>query len=50
MSRLVESAKLTLDSIQMRAPKTQIIPKSAVETPPKAPTGVALSTAPNFGG
>jgi hypothetical protein len=45
----VELAKSTLLSIQMRAPRIPIMPNNAVDTPPSAPTGVALSTAPNFG-
>ena len=49
ISRLVESEKSTLLSIQIRAPKMPIIPKRAVDTPPSAPAGVALRTAPNFG-
>ena len=47
--KLVELAKSTFPSIQIRAPSTPIMPKSATPTPPSAPTGVALSTAPNFG-
>ena len=47
--RLVGSAKLTLPSIQILAPKTPIIPKRATVTPPLTPAGVAASTAPNFG-
>jgi len=49
IKRLVELEKSTRLSIQMRAPKTPIIPNRATPTPPSAPTGVALSTAPNFG-
>ena len=49
MIKFVESAKLTRFSIQMRAPKIPIMPNSAVPTPPSAPIGVALKTAPNFG-
>ena len=49
ISRLVESAKSTLLSIQILAPKIPIIPNSAVATPPSAPAGVALRTAPNLG-
>ena len=48
-TKLVESAKLTRDSIQIFAPRIPIIPKRATWTPPSTPPGIALKTAPNFG-
>ena len=47
--KFVDFEKSTLPSIQIRAPSTPIIPKRATPTPPSAPTGVELNTAPNYG-
>ena len=49
INKLIGLAKSTLPSIQILAPSTPIIPKRATETPPSAPTGTLLRTAPNLG-
>ena len=49
VTRFTGSRKLTSASIQIRAPKTAIMPNSTVTAPPSTPIGMAVMIAPNLG-